>query len=217
MIRTTEFLYDEAYYKDKYKSWIDGGLSMKNKRIRIETEKKYNFIKQYVAGVQSILIPGCSFGFLVAELVKDGYVVSGFDVSEWVIAHVIEEAKQFVTKMNIKKMNYPESSYDLVAVFDVIEHLYPEELELGVREIVRVADKYILIRTPVPYHDADMSIHDYSKVPSPHHAGHVSIHQWEFWANKFTESGKFEFWFSSIWGRKSEISCEAWIMFRSGR
>lgn len=212
--RTTEKLYDEKYYKHKYKTWIDGGLNLNNPRIKIETEKKINFIERYVKDAETILVGGCSFGFLVMMLRDKGHKAFGIDVAEYAIKNAPLKVKPFLKLMNMKKIEYPDNHFNLVALFDVMEHLYLEEIEQAIKEINRVANKYILIRVPIPYYDAEIGISDFSQHPSLHHAGHVSMYSWDFWARRFSKLNKFEFWFAYLWGRPDEDCCETWITFR---
>lgn len=213
MKRSTEDLYDEEYFNDKYSSWIEKGLSMENPHIKQETEKKLNFIKRYMPDVKSVFVPGCSFGFLVMLLIENGYNAFGADISQYAIDRAPRKVKPYIQKMNIKKMNCTADSFELVACFDIVEHLYYEEILQAFKEINRVAKEFILIRTPVPYYDAEPWISDFSNHPSKHHAGHVSVYPWQFWVRRIVELGKFEFWFTSVWGRKEEHCCEAWITF----
>lgn len=213
--RSTDELYQsEEYWKAKYALWIDGGLNLKNPRIRIETEKKFNFIERYMKNATRILIGGCSFGFLVMMLRDKGYEAKGIDVSEYAIKNASPKIKPHLKLMNIKKIGHPDDCFDLVALFDVMEHLYLEEIEQAVKEISRVAKKYILIRVPIPDHDAETGVSDFSQHPSLHHAGHVSMYSWDFWARRFSKLDKFNFWFAYLWGRPDENSCETWITFR---
>jgi len=43
--------------------------------------------------------------------------------------------------MDAKKLNFSDDSFDIVLSIDVFEHLYPEELELVMKEISRVLKK----------------------------------------------------------------------------
>ncbi len=212
MKRTTAHLYDENYYKAKYKTWMVD-LNAENPVIKRETEKKYNFIKQYMPDVKSVLIPGCSFGFLVQMFRENECETVGIDVSPYVLNAAPTIIKPYLKEMNVTKLDFPNDHFELVAAFDIMEHLYFEEIVQAVEEVCRVASKYILIRVPVPYYDAELSISDYSSYRCID-KGHVSVYPWDFWARRMIKSGKFQFWFASLWGREAEISCETWITFR---
>jgi len=213
--RSTDELYQsKEYWRTQYASWIDGGLSFKNPRIKIETEKKFNFIERYMKDAKTILVGGCSFGFLVMMLRDKGYEAKGIDIAEYAIKNAPAKVKPYLKLMNIKKIEYPDNHFDLVALFDVMEHLYLEEIKQAIKEINRIANKRILIRIPTPYHDAEIGVADFSQYSSVHHAGHVSIYSWDFWARRFSELDKFDFWFAYLWGRPNEDCCETWITFR---
>jgi cyclopropane fatty-acyl-phospholipid synthase-like methyltransferase len=210
--RTTAHLYNEWYFANKYEKWFKDGLNMDNKTIKVETEKKLNFISHYMPDVKSILVPGCSFGMLVFWLNQNDYEAEGIDVSDFALEKAPEESRKYLRKMSVTDMNeYSDNKFDLIAAFDIFEHLYYEEILKACKEASRVASKYILIRVPSPKYDAEPGIADYSSFNKVD-GGHVSVYPYDFWVRRFVEVGKYDFWFASIWNRPRES--ETWIAFR---
>jgi hypothetical protein len=46
-------------------------------------------------------------------------------------------------------LSIPGKSYDVVSLFEVIEHLVPEDVEPALHELTRIAKKYVLISASV--------------------------------------------------------------------
>lgn len=51
-----------------------------------------------------------------------------------------------VKKADVEKLSYPDQSFDLVVVCEVMEHV--EEPELAIQEIFRVARRYVVVSVP---------------------------------------------------------------------
>lgn len=216
MKRSTESLYNEEYFKYNYKSWIDGGLNKDNPVIKRETEKKVSFIKRHMPGIKSVLVCGCAFGFLVLRLREEKYDARGIDVAQYPLNIAPEKVKPYLENMNVKSMiEFTDNKFELVTVFDVLEHLYIEEILQAIKEINRVASKFILIRVPVPYSNSEFWVSDFSNHPDcKTHKGHVSVYPWNFWAEQVEKLNKFKFQFTTLWERKPANCCEAWLVFK---
>ena len=99
--------------------------------------------------VSSVLDAGCGDGFIINSLPQELYSV-GLDLSTEALKHVIRKK----CLGSITNLPFPDSSFDLVMCNDVIEHL-PEPLMLqALKELSRVASKYVLITVP---HEEDLS------------------------------------------------------------
>ena len=99
--------------------------------------------------VNSVLDAGCGDGFILNALPQELFSV-GLDLSTEALKHVIRKK----CLGSIINLPFPDSSFDLVMSNDVIEHL-PEPLMLqALKELSRVAAKYVLITVP---HEEDLS------------------------------------------------------------
>jgi glycosyltransferase involved in cell wall biosynthesis/ubiquinone/menaquinone biosynthesis C-methylase UbiE len=93
--------------------------------------------------ISSILDVGCGNGLITNQL-PDHLKVVGLDRSEEALKYVRRE-KILGDILNIPLDN---ESFDLVICNDVLEHLTNEEREQSLKELARVARKYILITVP---------------------------------------------------------------------
>lgn len=113
---------------------------MKSERGNIESSYdyilKFNFPKDY-----RILDIGCNYGSLIANLSKKGYRnVYGLDIDKESIEKGKKQNKLIAKKIqhyNGDRLPYSDNSFDVILMFDVIEHI-PKISEFLKREVHRV-------------------------------------------------------------------------------
>jgi len=93
--------------------------------------------------VFTILDAGCGNGIITNALAEQ-YAVTGLDPS----AAALELVHTPKIQASITQIPCADRSFDLVSCNEVLEHLSTSELGQGVRELKRVADKYLLIGVP---------------------------------------------------------------------
>lgn len=105
-----------------------------------------------------ILYLGCNSGTSVCVLSPHCDSVVGVDINE----NAIKSAKKLARKHKIKnvefvcsnvcKMPFPDNSFDGVYAFQILEHIYPEDMDMVLNEIKRVTKTggNILVETPTP-------------------------------------------------------------------
>ncbi len=214
-VRSTAAFYDADYWGEYWGARFNSFPDENDPVTKNETLKKVEFIKRYFTRCQSILDCACSFGFIPAAFQDIGWRAAGVDISKAAIEHAPERVRDKIYPVSITDMNmFADSSFDLVCAFDVLEHLYIEEIMPAVSEISRVAKYSILLRLPVPSFGAEPGQADLS------HEGltreHVSMYDTMWWARRFHERNKFRFWFSQIWNNSEELHApvaEGWIAF----
>lgn len=105
-----------------------------------------------------VLDVGTGRGELGIKCAEAGAYVKAIDYSQAAIKIAKESLKRadkevakrvVFEKMDAKKVSYPDNSFDLVFMIDVVEHLYPEELKLVFLEVKRVLKpgRRVIIRT----------------------------------------------------------------------
>lgn len=93
--------------------------------------------------VNSILDVGCGNG-LITNTLSESIKVVGLDISSEALRHVYRDK----VVGDITALPFSDSSFDLVMANDVIEHLSSADRNRGMRELARVAAKYLLITVP---------------------------------------------------------------------
>lgn len=106
-----------------------------------------------------ILYLGCNAGTSVCVLSKYCDEVVGVDINE----NAIKRARQIAKKEKIKNvlfihanicdMPFDDNHFDGVYAFQVIEHIYPEHMDMVLEEIKRVTKKGGAIVVEVPHPD----------------------------------------------------------------
>ena len=100
----------------------------------------------------TVLDLGCGRGEIVrrcARLGADAYGVDYAPVALKLARQLIAEAEQAKGRLGLarsdaKQMPFPDGAFDRVLIFDVVEHLFPWELDLCLTEVKRV------LRSPDP-------------------------------------------------------------------
>ena len=86
---------------------------------------------------ERVLDIGCGRGEVLLDCLKKGVEVIGIDYAETAVK-LSSRNKVIVLQANAKKLPFIDSSFGKVLLFDVVEHLYPKELEQMIKEIKRV-------------------------------------------------------------------------------
>ena len=211
--RSTECFYDRRYWGEEYQTRFNTTFEKGDKQVCKETGKKIHYINRYFPNIKSALDVGCSFGHLVAGLREKKIDAWGIDISEAAFDKASKEVRPFLKIVNVKDMKiFEDNSFELVTAFDMMEHLYIEEIMTARDEISRVASKHILIRVPSASYSAEPWLADISyKIVDK---DHVSIYPVDFWIRRFIECGKFSWRFTysyDSWNTGDYV--ESWIVF----
>jgi len=111
----------------------------------------YNYLVSAIKDleIKSVLDVGCGEGFTLNKLSEEGIgeKLEGVDF----LKKAIEIGKKLHPKLtlkqgNIYKLEYKNNSFDLVMATEVLEHL--EDPKRGLRELVRVSKRYLLLSVP---------------------------------------------------------------------
>jgi len=101
--------------------------------------KKINSIFDFNVSKLKILDLGCGDGRLSAELVKKGHEVWGVDIFSGGIADAKQKGIKAIEADIEEKLPFQDSSFDLVLILDVLEHLYDGESVM--KEVHRILKK----------------------------------------------------------------------------
>lgn len=128
---------DLNYYENYYKK-NDYKLSKKQKK------RIYNTISLIPDDVDSILEVGCGDGRIINPLVNKYKNVCGLDISQ----ESLKNVKTLKVVGSIEDLPFEDDNFDIVLCCEVLEHLPVEIYEKSLKEIERVAKKYILLSVP---------------------------------------------------------------------
>lgn len=119
----TEDIYDGLHYHERFieteevylstaKIYLDE-LNKELIKLKDQTNKK-NI---------NLLDIGCGIGYFLSLAKKDGYDVMGTDISKWVANYVKEHHGIKVVSGNFLELKLPENYFDVITMWQVIEHL----------------------------------------------------------------------------------------------
>jgi len=96
---------------------------------RIQAKKIVQLVKQYVEYGKPWLDIGCSFGYLLAEAKRSGFIVLGVEPDEKAvkIARMLV-GDEAVQRGLITDNSVPDSSQDIISMLDVLEHVPADKL-----------------------------------------------------------------------------------------
>lgn len=91
----------------------------------------------------SILDVGCAKGFMMHDFCQlmPGIRVEGIDISEYAIAHAMDDMKPYVQVANAFDLPFPDKSFDFVISINTIHNLERQECGQALKEIERVSRK----------------------------------------------------------------------------
>lgn len=168
--------YDEDYFDHGCESGKSNYVDYSWERIGGEVEKTAAHIKKQFAPAKSLDV-GCAKGFLVKALHNLGVDAYGIDASEYAVTKVPEEINNRVKLGLASDLTYMSSEFDLVTIFDVLEHI-PEELaNQTCAELLRVSGNWVLVYVVTKQEPDDID-------PS-----HINIKPREWWETKFVALG----------------------------
>lgn len=163
-----------------------------------------------VAAWKSIFNPrnaldvGCGRGTFISYERDIGIKAEGFDFSGWSINnHYPRCEKKWIKNCDATKpWPYPDKSFDLVTVLDLMEHIYIDDIDFVINEMYRIAKKWIFVQIATVgggsgscLHDSGYILRRGEKVPIELEgmavAGHVTVQDRQFWVNKLNNMNKF--------------------------
>lgn len=96
-----------------------------------------------LTSASSVLDIGCAKGFMLHDLREaiPNIQVKGVDVSRYAIENGHPTVKPFLSMADVRKLPFPDASFDLCISINTIHNLEKEELIVALREIERVSRK----------------------------------------------------------------------------
>lgn len=94
-----------------------------------------------------VLDIGCGKAFLLYDLTQavPGLEVVGVDISDYALAHAKEEVKPCLSKASATSLPFAEKEFDLVISLNALHNLPCFELDLALREMMRVGKQHYLV------------------------------------------------------------------------
>jgi len=143
-----------------------------------------------------VLDVGCGRGTFISYLRAIGVETYGFDFSTWAIAnpHPGCNKSWIVVHDATKQFPYGDSAFEFIICLDLMEHMYADDIDKVINELVRVSKKWIFLQiATVTGLGNEFDLKGYilnkgDKVPIEYEAmavaGHVTVKPKQFWIDK---------------------------------
>lgn len=137
-------LSDEEWKKAYNEAW-------KNRNNDCVEETDAELILKALGSKGSVLEVGSGIGTLAIRMGKDGFTVTGLDVSDEALRRAEGRSEQAGVKIDwrqgfAEKIPFPDKSFDYVTCCHTLEHV--KDLAQATSELIRVARKKVVILTP---------------------------------------------------------------------
>lgn len=116
--------YEESYYIDRY-AWYKNYIKDYNENEHPIPRYKdiLTDINKLGYGSGKILEVGCSKGLFLHLAQREGFLVYGIDISEFAVKYVKDNFNFPVKCSDLIQAKFPDNSFDIIVMIDVIEHL----------------------------------------------------------------------------------------------
>lgn len=148
-------LFGEEYYNEKYFVGEYGGIPFSTPDRKTEYWSYYNFEGEWtgaqyimeaineVFNPENMLDAGCGRGTFCAYGEDVGIKSLGIDFSEWAIEHPYPRAQGIIQLGDVRDIQFPDNSFDLVFASDICEHIFVDDIDKVISEFQRVSRKWV--------------------------------------------------------------------------
>ncbi len=142
-------LYDAEYYQSEHSQSL-GYDDYAADRANIERtcRRRLDLIARHSVAEGRLLDVGCAMGFFIKAAREQGWHAEGLEISPFCAETVRRELGIEVHHGTLSEADLPEASFDLVTMFDVIEHLVDPMGELVAAARVLKPGGILAITTP---------------------------------------------------------------------
>ena len=146
-LKQQQALYDDGWRKEL--------LAGKEERGNLQTNLEFLAQANVLKPGDTVLEIGCGIGSVVFELSKQGYDVTGTDISRAAIEYGLKKYGDIRLEVQAAEtLPYEDNSFDVVLSFDLFEHIARIDRHVGeVRRILHPGGHYLL-QTPNKYSNA---------------------------------------------------------------
>ena len=151
-------LYEQSYFQNNDSGVVGYTDYIRDEfNIRKTAQRRARHIEQYIQPGKMIDV-GCAMGFFIDEMAKRGWQVEGLDVSKFATQYVQQHFGHVASNGSFTDVALAEGAYDLVTMFDVIEHVPdPQAYMRRAAQILRMGGVYELATPDVHSYPARLT------------------------------------------------------------
>ena len=136
---------------------------------------------------KTALVLGCARAFLVQAFRELGVDCQGIDISEWAIANAPSKIREHLVVGDICDLSkFKTDQFDVVAAFDVFEHITVPDLYTALDEASRVCRDTLILDVPIEKDDL------HPDQSSGTDKSHVSVYSEKWWLQQFRDKRRFK-------------------------
>jgi 2-polyprenyl-3-methyl-5-hydroxy-6-metoxy-1,4-benzoquinol methylase len=147
---TPESVYNADYFKERDEYFLQTSEqdSCQTPGEHIESFLEgLKLLRRYKSGGR-LLDLGCAVGVFLALAKEAGWEVCGVDISEYAVSCAKERCEAEVHAGELTKIGFPNASFDVITMWDVVEHFQHPKTTLGEVHRILKDDGIILLDTP---------------------------------------------------------------------
>lgn len=127
----------DTFWAESWKSIDPKRIAEYVKSMDMAPDDMILILRQHQA--KTVCDAGCGCGIYCAKLLRNGFSVFGFDVSEDAVQIAKRNAPEAELKTaDIRMTGYDSDSFDAVISRDVLDHMTKENAQLALRELYRI-------------------------------------------------------------------------------
>ncbi len=169
---TIRALYPDYYYGSpgtKFRTSIE-------KLVRIVGRRQCRFIAKSLTGSARVLDVGCGRGVMLSAMADLGFEVHGTDISKLATQGVDPRAEIRIAP-NLSDALYPESYFDVVVIWHVLEHLRnPRETLEEIHRVLRPGGRIVVAVPNFSSLQARLTGSAWFHLDLPRHLFHFPLH-----------------------------------------
>ncbi len=137
------FTLDSSFYDREYYTGVKGEYAGQIIRHSISLRAFYRalLIRTFFQP-KKVLDVGCGLGYIVSALRILGVEAYGVDVSAYAVKNGLAHVREHIKEGDIRQLPFKDNSFDLVTSFDVLEHIYRDDIPKAIAECTRVSSKF---------------------------------------------------------------------------
>jgi len=146
---TLSLVYSESYFRSAESQLVGyDNYEADHLNIRRTSERRLRLIGRHSRPPGRLLDVGCALGFFLQQAQRQGWGVAGVDVSSYAVEYVKKHIGCEVYCGELDTTYYPEGTFDVVTMWDVIEHMRDPFVQLSHCHHVLRAGGILALSTP---------------------------------------------------------------------
>jgi len=172
--------YDRKYYTE---------VQDRSKEGKIISDARGKLLLEKLPSLKRVLDVGCGVGDFLAFLEKNGIKVAGVDISPYGVSEAKKKVSGEVFQIDVTSdlLPFANQSFDVVTIFDLIEHLSSSSSDKLILEVNRVLQPKGVVFLTTPNEQG--WIKRMASLIFPPDPTHINVQQGTYWSRKLWEFG----------------------------